>query len=131
MARQAKRTTSGKPVPDGPVRVKTTIHFEPEAHKLLQLASIESGQDMSDIVNAMIKERFAGWHIRRGRAGAGDAGQIFGQNTHDASGSDVLGHPGGHPTVRIPSVQNRLNDIARKAHGPIDDALDGLTNESA
>jgi hypothetical protein len=33
------------------------------------------------------------------------------------------------PTVRIPSVQNRLNDIARKAHGPIDDALDNFVSE--
>ena len=129
MARQAKRTTSEKPVPDGPVRVKTTIHFEPEAHKLLQLASIESGQDMSDIVNAMIKERFAGWHIRRGRAGAGDTGQGFAQSTHDASGSDVLGHPGGHPTVRIPNVTNRIGDIARKSAAPVDDAIDGLVSE--
>ena len=35
------------------------------------------------------------------------------------------------PVVRIPNVTNRLNDIARRAHGPIDDALDGLANESA
>lgn len=129
MARQAKRTTTGKPVPDGPVRVKTTIHFEPEAHKLLQLASIESGQDMSDIVNAMIKERFAGWHIRRGRAGAGESSLSFGQTSHEATPGEQSGNFSGHSTVRIPGVQNRLDEIARKAHKPIDDALDGLVSE--
>lgn len=33
------------------------------------------------------------------------------------------------PTVRIQTVQNRLNDIARRSHGPVDDALDGLVSE--
>jgi len=33
------------------------------------------------------------------------------------------------PTVRIPSVTNRIGDIARRASAPHDDALDGLVSD--
>lgn len=33
------------------------------------------------------------------------------------------------PTVRISGVTNRIGEIARRASGPVDDAIDGLVSE--
>ena len=35
------------------------------------------------------------------------------------------------PVVRIQTVTDRIGDIARKSTAPVDDAIDGLANESA
>ena len=43
----------------------------------------------------------------------------------ETSGPDGEGE-GRPPTVRINGVTNRIGEIARKAHGPIDAALDGI-----
>jgi hypothetical protein len=121
MAR-ARKATPAKPAQSGAARIKSSVHYEPEVYKLLRLASIESGIDMSDIINALVKERFAGWHIRKGRAGSVDV-----TSPADTISHDVLpGTPSessGTTSVRIPSVSDRIGMIARRAHEPVDDAI--------
>jgi hypothetical protein len=109
--------------------VKTTITFDPDVYKLLQLASIEAGSDMSDIVNALIREKYSGWHIRKAGQGqrAPDTHTNPTPSDIDASGVPAVSSPS--PVVRITGVTNRLNDIARRAHAPVDDAIDQLTSE--
>lgn len=43
----------------------------------------------------------------------------------ETAGPDGEGE-GRPPTVRINGVTNRIGEIARKAHGPVDAALDGI-----
>ena len=111
MARPAKKAASTKG-PDAPGRVATTIHLTPENHKLIKLAAIELGEDMSELINAMIREKFQGWHIRRGR----------GEVPQAAAPESV---------VSIPTVSDRIAAIHRRATLPVDNALDQLTTEQS
>jgi hypothetical protein len=107
MARPAKKAASTKAT-DTTAKVATTLHLTTENHKLLKLASIDLGKDMSEIVNAMIRENFAGWHIRRGR---GEVAQATAPET----------------TVTIPTATERIDAIGRRATLPVDSAIDQLT----
>jgi len=127
MAR-AKKDPAAKPAKGGPARVKSSVYYEPDVYKLLCLASIESGLDMSDIINALVKERFAGWHIRKGRAGSVDATSPADTISHDVL-TGTLGTPSGTTSVRIPSVSDRIGTIARRAHEPVDDAISDYVRE--
>lgn len=111
------RRQTGKPAK--PAKVKLQLTLDDDVALRLKLAALGNRLDISEFVTAWVNREFSGVHIRgldkSDQAGQGRAG--------DAEPSA--------PVVRIPGVQNRLNDIARRAHGPIDDALDGLANESA
>jgi len=95
-------------------KIKTSIHFDPEVHKLLAIASIDTGQDMSVIVNALVREKFGGWHIRRGggRAGAPGAGEAA--NPENPSQEATAGSAGDAPET------GNVRSLARKpGAGPI------------
>ena len=70
MARPVKKSGASRPGQDGSVetrnRVKTSVHLEPEIHKLLAIASIETGLDMSTIVNRLVRE--PGKKLQKSRA---------------------------------------------------------------
>ena len=129
MSRAARKQTPSRAGNDSPSKVKTTITFDPDAYKLLQLASIEAGSDMSDIVNALIREKYSGWHIRKNRASVGGADTQTPPTPPDIEASGVSAHSSPSPVVRITGVTNRIGDIARRAHAPVDDALNSLTSE--
>ena len=109
------RRQTGKPAK--PAKVKLQLTLDDDVAHRLKLAALGNRLDISEFVTAWVNREFSGVHIRgldrNDQAGQGRAG--------DAESSV--------PTVRIPSVQNRLDEIARKAHKPIDDALDGLVSE--
>lgn len=88
MARPAKKSGASRPGQDvngeARNRIKTSVHFEPEIHKLLAIASIETGVDMSTIINRLVKEKFGGWHIRKGRGEA--RGESLFHETSDQDG---------------------------------------------
>lgn len=114
------RRQTGKPAK--PAKVKLQLTLDDDVALRLKLAALGNRVDISEFVTAWVNREFSGVHIR----GLDKVDQA--PPSRQGSGSDLETPV---PTVRIPSVQNRLNDIARRAHGPIDDALDGLTNESA
>jgi len=103
--------------PGKPQREKVQLSLPSATLKRLRIAAAELGVDLSDIVTELIDARYSGVHVRGMNAPSQAEGEYLQQG-----GSPV-------PTVRIPSVQNRLDEIARKAHKPIDDALDGLVGE--
>lgn len=103
--------------PGKPQREKVQLSLPSATLKRLRIAAAELGVDLSDIVTELIDARYSGVHVR----GMNGTSQSEGEYPQQG------GSPA--PTVRIPSVQNRLDAIARKAHGPIDDAIDGLVSE--
>jgi hypothetical protein len=111
MARRAKKSASTKGA-DTPAKVATTIYLTTENHKLVRLAAIELGEDMSELINAMIREKFQGWHIRRGR----------GEVAQTAAPESI---------VTIPTVTDRIAAIHRRATLPVDSALDQLTPDQS
>ena len=113
MARSKRTTETREPAQ----RVKTSIHFEPEVLKLLKIGSIETGLDMSDLVNAMVKEKFAGWHIRKGR----------GEGASVSVNSPSM--PEEPPTVRINTALNRINQIHNRSVEPLDRAIDTIADD--
>lgn len=122
MARKMDRTASDMArkaanKPGKPQREKVQLSLPSATLKRLRIAAAELGVDLSDIVTELIDARYSGVHVR-GMNGPDPAGQ---------GRSADLEPPA--QTVRIPSVQNRLDEIARKAHKPIDDAIDGLVSE--
>lgn len=125
---KARKPTPAKNAQGGTARIKSSVHYEPEVYKLLRLASIESGLDMSDIINALVKERFAGWHVRKGRGGNVDATSPADTIPHDVL-PGTPSEPSGTTTVRIPSVSDRIGMIARRAHEPVDTALENFVRE--
>lgn len=122
MARKTDRTASDmarKPAskPGKPQREKVQLSLPSATLKRLRIAAAELGVDLSDIVTELIDARYSGVHVR----GMNGPSQAEGEYLQQGGSSA--------PTVRIPGVQSRLNDIARRAHGPIDDALDGIASE--
>lgn len=112
MARTSRRSDS-KPNQEPARRVKTSIHFDPEVLKLLKLGAIETGLDMSELVNLLVKEKFAGYHIRKGR-GEGA----------------LISQPASEPaTVRINTPLNRISEIHNRSAAPVDHALDTITDD--
>lgn len=109
------RKQAGKP--GKPERDKVQLSLLKSQSKRLRLVAAELGVDMSEVVGQLIDTHYPGVHIRgldkSDQAGQGRAGQ---------------GEPSA-PVIRIPGVQNRLDDIARRAHKPVDDALDGIVSE--
>jgi hypothetical protein len=103
--------------PGKPQREKVQLSLPSATLKRLRIAAAELGLDLSDIVTELIDARYSGVHVRGMNGTSQGEGETLQQGGSSA------------PTVRIPGVQNRLNDIARRAHGPIDDALDGLVSE--
>lgn len=127
MTRPARKTSTTKTTTAPAGAVKTSVTFDAESYRLIRLAMIESGLEMSELVNAMVKEKFAGWHIRKGR-GAGLPGNALaaGIPTDDPSGPPGSSQepPGPAPmTVPVP-LTNRLSEIDRNAHYPLDVAID-------
>lgn len=120
MAKQPRKASTNKAASNAG-RVKSSIYFEAEVHKALQLASIDMGIDMSEIVNGLVKREFGSWHIRRGRA-AEQGGSLAqgGEPGFSSEGSNV---------VRISGITNRIDDISRRAHAPVDAALGELAGE--
>lgn len=110
------RRQNGKP--GKPSKGKLQLTLDDDVSHRLKLAALGHRMDVSEFVTAWVNREFSGVHIR-GLDKADQAGQGKGQADPSA------------PVVRIQTVQNRLNDIARRAHGPVDDAIDGLANESA
>ena len=96
--------------------VPTTIHLTHENLKLLKIGAIEEGPDMSGIVNQLIAQKYAGWHIRRGR---GEATQ---------NGPEQASSP---PTVAIRGVTDRIDAIGRRATAPVDSALAEFSNNQS
>lgn len=109
------RRQTGKPAK--PAKVKLQLTLDDDVALRLKLAALGNRLDISEFVTAWVNREFSGVHIR-GLDKSDQAGQ--------GRGSD-LETPA--PTVRIPSVQNRLDEISRRAHKPIDDAIDGLVSE--
>jgi hypothetical protein len=110
----AKRQ-SGKPAK--PAKVKVQLTLDDDVAYRLKCAALGHRLDLSEFVTAWVNREFSGVHIR-GLDKADQAGQGRAGDAEPAV-----------PTVRIPSVQNRLNDIARRASAPHDDALDRLVSE--
>lgn len=109
------RRQTGKPAK--PSKVKLQLTLDDDVALRLKLAALGNRLDISEFVTAWVNREFSGVHIR-------------GLDKADQASQGRAGDPEPPvPTVRIPSVQNRLNDIARKAHGPIDDALDNFVSE--
>lgn len=129
MSRPARKQAAPRAGNDTPSKVKTTITFDPDAYKLLQLASIEAGSDMSDIVNALIREKYSGWHIRKSRASVGGVDPHTTPTPADIDSAELGVLPGQPSTVRIAGVTNRIGAIARKSTLPVDDALDSLAGD--
>lgn len=111
MARTSRKTDS-KPNQEPSLKIKTSIHFEPEVLKLLKIGAIETGLDMSELVNNLVKEKFAGWHIRKGR---GEGGLT----------SPAAPEPA---TVRINTPLNRISEIHSRAAAPVDRAIDTIAD---
>jgi hypothetical protein len=109
------RRQNGKP--GKPSKGKLQLTLDDDVSHRLKLAALGHRMDVSEFVTAWVNREFSGVHIRgldkSDQAGQGRAGQ-----------GELSA-----PVVRIPSVQNRLDAIARKAHGPHDDALDNFVSE--
>lgn len=107
-----------------PEKVRVSHTIDASLYRRFRIAAAELDITESDLFELLVTDRLSAVHSRgvpeNLKNGTSDLGQGIG-----APGEPPV------PTVRIPNVQNRLNDIARRAHGPVDDALDGLVNESA
>lgn len=113
-----RKDTTPKAGPDDksrvPATVPTTLYLTVENLKLLKIGAIEEGPDMSAIVNQLIAQKYAGWHIRRGRGEGAASPSVESQ---------------AQPTVTIPTVMNRISQIHRSATAPVDSALDGFSDD--
>jgi hypothetical protein len=54
---------SAEPMRHGPI--KTAVNLPPDAHKLLGIASLDTGRDRSEIVASLILEHLRGYYISR------------------------------------------------------------------
>lgn len=112
-----------KPRESTPAKVRLTHTVDAALAKRFRHAAVDLDLTESELFERVVALLFSGVHARgmteSVRASLlSESGQGIGASTETPV-----------PTVRIPSVQNRLNDIARKAHGPIDDALDNFVGE--
>lgn len=105
-----------------PEKVRVSHTIDASLYRRFRIAAAELDITESDLLELLVTDRLSAVHSRgvpeNLKNGIFEPGQGTG-----ASAEPVA------PTVRIPGVQSRLNDIARRAHGPIDDALDGLVSE--
>ena len=109
------RRQNGKP--GKPSKGKLQLTLDDDVSHRLKLAALGHRMDVSEFVTAWVNREFSGVHIR-GLDKADQAGQGRAGDSEPAA-----------PTVRIPTVTNRIGDIARKSAAPVDDALDQLANE--
>ena len=111
------RRQTGKPVK--PAKVKLQLTLDDDVAHRLKLAALGNRLDISEFVTAWVNREFSGVHIR-------------GLDKSDQAGQGRAGdsEPPAQ-TVRISGITNRIGDIARRAAAPVDDAIDGLANESA
>ena len=112
-----------KPRESTPAKVRLTHTVDSALAKRFRHAAVDLDLTESELFERVIALLFSGVHARgmtdSVRASLlTESGQGIGASAETPA-----------PMVRIPGVQNRLNDIARRAHGPIDDALDGLVSE--
>ena len=91
MGRKSQKPTTSKSGTSQEAFVKTSINFEAEVHKLLRFASVETGLEMSEIVNTLVKEKFGGWHIRRGRAAKAESAVLAAVNSQSDMDDDAVG----------------------------------------
>lgn len=125
----AKRPGASAPKPQ---TTRKTFHLSDLSEGLAEGFAMARRTTQSDFVNALI---IAEYHRSQGserevvrgflkhlgidiprRGAAHETADDSGQGRGDESA----------PTVRIAGIQNRLDDISRRAHKPVDDALESL-----
>ena len=106
-----------------PAKVRLTHTVDAALAKRFRHAAVDLDLTESELFERVIGLPFSGVHAR-GMTESVRASLLSGAG--QGSGSDLEPTV---PTVKIQTVTNRLNDIARKAHGPIDDALDNFVSE--
>jgi hypothetical protein len=100
-----------------PAKIKLQLTLDEDVAYRLKCAALGSRMELSEFVTAWVNREFSGVHIR-GLDRSESAGQGRAGDQEQSA-----------PTVRIPNVQSRLDEISRRAHKPIDDAIDGLVSE--
>lgn len=108
-----------------PEASKTRLYLTTDSvlAKRFRHAAVDLDLTESELFERVVAVLFSGVHAR-GMSESVRASLLSGAGQGSVSDTESPS-----PTVRIPGVQSRLNDIARRAHGPIDDALDGLVSE--
>jgi hypothetical protein len=115
-----------KPRESTPAKVRLTHTVDAALAKRFRHAAVDLDLTESELFERVVALLFSGVHAR----GMTESVRASLLNDSPPPAGEYLQQGGAPvPTVRIPSVQNRLNDIARKAHGPIDDALDNFVSE--
>lgn len=109
------RRQNGKP--PKPSKGKLQLTLDDDVSHRLKLAALGHRMDVSEFVTAWVNREFSGVHIR-GLDKSDQAGQGRAGDSEPAA-----------QTVRIPTVTNRIGDIARRASAPHDDALDSLRSD--
>lgn len=103
--------------PGATQREKVQLSLLDYQARRLRIVAAELGVDMSEVIGQLIDAKYSGVHVR-------------GLDRSDAAGQGRAGESEpASPMVRIPGVQNRLDEIVRRAHKPVDDAIDGLVSE--
>lgn len=97
---------------------KVQLSLPPATLKRLRLAAAELGLDLSEVVTELIDSRYSGVHVRG--MGTGITGAVQGGQVSDTSSQ---------PTVSIPGVMNRINQIHQRATAPIDSALSDFSDD--
>lgn len=128
-AKMAKRPGAAAPKPQN---ARKTYHLSPVAEGLAEAFALTRRTTQSEFVDALI---LAEYHRSQGS----EREVVRGFLKHlgidiprraAAHDQDDLGQGRGAddlpPTVRINGVPNRLDDIARRAHKPVDDAIESL-----
>lgn len=115
-----------KPRDTTPAKVRLTHTVDAALAKRFRHAAVDLDLTESELFERVVTLLFSGVHAR-GMTESVRASLLDGV---PPSAGETL-QQGGSPvqTVRIPSVQNRLDEISRRAHKPIDDALNGLVSE--
>ena len=138
-AKMAKRP--GASAPKSP-NVKKSLHLDPLADGLVEAFAMVRRTTLSEVVGSLL---VAEYHRSQGsereavrtllkhlgievpRRAASQAGL---NDTDDpGQGRGAWDSEPAAPVVRIPTVTNRIGDIARKSAAPVDDALESLATD--
>lgn len=112
-----------KPRESTPAKTRMTHTVDTALAKRFRHAAVDLDLTESELFERVIALLFSGVHAR-GMSDSVRASLLSGAG--QGSGSDL--EPSA-PVVKIPSVTDRIGQIARRSTAGHDDALDGLANE--
>jgi len=105
-----------------PAKTRLYLTVDSALLKRFRHTAVDLGMSESELF-----ELFAAMHC----------GGVHARGVSDELRAAAAGQGSGAPieppaqTVRISGITNRIGDIARKSAAPVDDAIEGLANESA